>query len=284
MSETAGLEGGPTTRPARSWAFAAAVAATCFWFATAAGAQSVFPDPNDFDQDGVANAIDNCLVVANPAQLDSDGNGKGDACDAQCPNPTVEALSRMGEDARMEVLASLDPGPMPGLNVKLFGTPYLHDVDEARAWIQDRRANGGVLSGPLVGGLLGTLFDLPDWQDEEATTAFMQQFWHGKRFLTGPRRGLAFDRLICEAPLATVYHEVSYRNTSEFDGKPIIHLAIGPPFRDCWDEVRTVESGVYLGINFCPKSDGELVHLQTFVLDADCPDPPPGTLLPRCEN
>lgn len=35
----------------------------------------------DFDQDGVPNPLDNCPFTANPEQLDSDGNGVGDACD-----------------------------------------------------------------------------------------------------------------------------------------------------------------------------------------------------------
>ncbi len=36
----------------------------------------------DADADGIADDVDNCPAVANPDQVDTDGNGTGDACDA----------------------------------------------------------------------------------------------------------------------------------------------------------------------------------------------------------
>jgi hypothetical protein len=40
------------------------------------------PDPRaDFDGDGVADGLDDCPMVANPDQLDTDHDGLGDACD-----------------------------------------------------------------------------------------------------------------------------------------------------------------------------------------------------------
>ncbi len=42
-------------------------------------------NPNDRDNDTIPNAQDNCPTVPNKAQTDTDGDGKGDACDP-CPN------------------------------------------------------------------------------------------------------------------------------------------------------------------------------------------------------
>ncbi|MBS1151204.1 MAG: Metal dependent amidohydrolase [Myxococcaceae bacterium] len=49
-------------------------------------------NPNDSDGDGVLNAVDNCPADANPAQTDTDGDLKGDVCDAcAAPNPGAQA-------------------------------------------------------------------------------------------------------------------------------------------------------------------------------------------------
>jgi hypothetical protein len=41
-----------------------------------------YPTPPDADNDGIFDANDNCVNVANPDQLDEDNDGIGDACDA----------------------------------------------------------------------------------------------------------------------------------------------------------------------------------------------------------
>lgn len=38
---------------------------------------------DDLDDDGVLDALDNCVGLFNPAQRDSNGNGIGDACEKQ---------------------------------------------------------------------------------------------------------------------------------------------------------------------------------------------------------
>jgi hypothetical protein len=42
------------------------------------------PPPGDRDDDGIADAVDDCPDVANPTQDDEDGDGLGDVCD-RCP-------------------------------------------------------------------------------------------------------------------------------------------------------------------------------------------------------
>ena len=37
----------------------------------------------DIDNDGILNAADNCVGVRNRSQLDDDGDGLGDACDSK---------------------------------------------------------------------------------------------------------------------------------------------------------------------------------------------------------
>ena len=43
----------------------------------------------DTDSDGVLDDIDNCVSVVNPSQLDTDGDGAGDACDTDDDNDHV---------------------------------------------------------------------------------------------------------------------------------------------------------------------------------------------------
>lgn len=51
----------------------------------------------DWDCDGICNIADNCIFVYNPDQKDSDGDGKGDACDSDLVDPSFQD-SRCDED------------------------------------------------------------------------------------------------------------------------------------------------------------------------------------------
>ncbi len=56
---------------------------------------------DDTDGDGIANAVDNCVLTANPDQADADGDGLGDACD---PFPTDASNNVVGDCRKAAVV------------------------------------------------------------------------------------------------------------------------------------------------------------------------------------
>ncbi|MBI5618454.1 MAG: thrombospondin type 3 repeat-containing protein [Gammaproteobacteria bacterium] len=54
--------------------------------ASASSGFTPFGDNLDTDKDGVEDYRDNCTLVPNPGQLDSDGDGYGNACDGDFNN------------------------------------------------------------------------------------------------------------------------------------------------------------------------------------------------------
>lgn len=89
------------------------------------------PEPvADADSDGVADAEDNCPQVANPDQVDTDGNGTGDACeagntDATTGNPDVGVAEQALIDANSQqfldgFVAAYSTGTLEGSPFTIF--------------------------------------------------------------------------------------------------------------------------------------------------------------------
>ncbi len=88
-----------------------------------ASASFVVADGEDknYDKDGVPNEMDNCPMTANPDQRDSDGDGKGDACD---PTP-------FGEQPSSPLMKDYDGDEIPDDrdNCPILPNPYQEDTD-----------------------------------------------------------------------------------------------------------------------------------------------------------
>jgi len=81
----------------------------------------------DNDADGIANAVDNCPNVYNPSQRDADGDGIGNACDADCPN--LDGLNLV-HFADFSILADswLQTGPNLPADLDLNGVVDTNDL------------------------------------------------------------------------------------------------------------------------------------------------------------
>src|SRR5690349_14318171 len=67
------------------------------------------PDDPDLDADGVPDAGDNCVSIANPSQANEDGDATGDACDL-CPQLAAPQADADGDG----IGDACDPRPADG--------------------------------------------------------------------------------------------------------------------------------------------------------------------------
>ncbi len=67
---------------------------------------------DDADDDGIDDGVDNCTLVPNPAQIDSDGDGYGNSCDADLDND-----------------CSVNFGDLAAFKAAFFPQPYNPDAD-----------------------------------------------------------------------------------------------------------------------------------------------------------
>jgi hypothetical protein len=77
----------------------------------------------DADGDGIADDLDNCTLVANPTQLDADGDGYGNACDPDLNNDGVVNINdlnrlkaRLGVTPVVDAAADLDGNGAVNIN------------------------------------------------------------------------------------------------------------------------------------------------------------------------
>lgn len=227
----------------RALAVAPVVTLACAGAASA----STFANPADFDRDGVANATDNCLIVANPGNADADGNGVGDACDGQRPNPSVEAIRAMPQVQINELFRTLDAGPMPGWKKYSAGS-VVHPT-------------------PLLVKIL-----CPTCRRDQATIDRVASLlWQGKTFFTNESGGMLYNRMFNDTRIWR--HRVSYR-TSKFDGRRVIRVdPQGPIFDGFYDDVRMIQPGIYVGITMMKMYGlARDQRVLTFTLDFTNPE------------
>jgi hypothetical protein len=81
------------------------------------------PNHPDSDRDGVPDGIDNCIVAANAPQLDTNGDGFGNRCDADLNDDNVVNALDLG------LMKAVFFSSGPGLNADLNGDEEVNSID-----------------------------------------------------------------------------------------------------------------------------------------------------------
>src|SRR5215472_11016007 len=112
-------------------------------------AQLPAPCP-DADGDGVCDAADNCVTISNPDQRDSNGNGYGDACDADYDNDGVVGISDFNLFRSQFGKTSKDPSFDPQFDSNGDGVIGLADFNLLRSQFGKAPGPSNALGPPAL--------------------------------------------------------------------------------------------------------------------------------------
>ncbi len=165
-----------------------------------AAALPVGADPlPDTDGDGIADSADNCTLVANPSQCDSDGDGFGNHCDGDFGNPAPGNGATNSQDYVLFLAQLAQPSVGPVFNeadINCNGVVNSQDSVLFRALLGSPPGPSGV--GPPGGNPIVPLFDtstvLEPETVEDTGTALVTRFGDRARDRHAREAGLNFRK------------------------------------------------------------------------------------------